>query len=385
MTTLRLGTLGFDDFILLSAGLCALQSSEVDGEAIHLEAGPTGLRWMVDSQHGQLRIERREQPEPGSFQGYLPISDRLRHIAGCLTDEPIELAVADDDALVVTSGPNTAVIDLVGRASGFPAEVDMQVTARATVSMRHLLAVLTAARMMPSGVSFDAYPAPPMWMQIAGDSLGLYVDWFDHLPSRTTFRTAATDVEGTATVAIPHRHLEPFLRTLPLVGDDDEDLPVEVSVGPSSSVDDHRSVMRLAGPQWGLTLYLPDPLDERWDERVRQVLDDTALPVVDEAEAEWVVSSLRQEVRVKLHAGRPDVARVSGVLLYPADESIELLRELSQLNAGAIGVRFWLDDEAVRVAADVPCMYLDGLPFAIGSVAQAVRDLAPMIAAFATA
>jgi hypothetical protein len=103
MTTLGVGTLSFDDFILLSAGLCALQSNEVDGEAIHLEAGPTGRRWMVDSQHGQLRIQRSERPEPGSFQGYLPISDRLRHIAGCLTDETIELAVADDDALVVTS------------------------------------------------------------------------------------------------------------------------------------------------------------------------------------------------------------------------------------------------------------------------------------------
>jgi hypothetical protein len=384
MTTLRLGMLDFDDFILLSAGLCAVQSSEVDGDAIHLEAGPTGRRWMVDSQYGQLRIERHGSPEPGSFQGYLPISDRLRHIAGCLTDEPIELAVADDDALVVTSGPNTAVIDLVGRATGFPAEVEMQVTARATVSMRHLLAVLTAARMMPSGVTFDSYPAPPMWMQIGGGSVGLYVDWFDHLPSRTTFRTAATDVEGTATVAIPHRHLEPFLRTLPVVGDDDEDLQAEITVGSATSPDD-RPVMRLAGPQWSLTLYLPDPLDERWGDRVRQVLDDSALPVVHEASAEWIVSSLRQEVRVKLHAGRPDVVRVSEVLLYPAVESIELLRELSQLNAASIGVRFWLDDEAVRVAADVPCMHLDGLPFAISSVAQAVRDLAPMISAFGTA
>ena len=117
MTMLGVGTLSFDDFILLSAGLCALQSNEVDGEAIHLEAGPTGRRWMVDSQHGQLRIQRSERPEPGSFQGYLPISDRLRHIAGCLTDETIELAVADDDALVVTSGPNVAVIDLVERAT----------------------------------------------------------------------------------------------------------------------------------------------------------------------------------------------------------------------------------------------------------------------------
>lgn len=384
MTTLRLGMLDFDDFILLSAGLCAVQSSEVDGDAIHLEAGPTGRRWMVDSQYGQLRIDRHGSPEPGSFQGYLPISDRLRHIAGCLTDEPIELAVADGDALVVTSGPNTAVIDLVGRATGFPAEVEMQVTARATVSMRHLLAVLTAARMMPSGVSFDSYPAPPMWMQIGGDSVGLYVDWFDHLPSRTTFRTAATDVEATATVAIPHRHLEPFLRTLPVVGDDDEDLQAEIAVGSATSADD-RPVMRLAGPQWSLTLYLPDPLDERWGDRVRQVLDDAALPVVDETSAEWIVSSLRQEVRVKLHAGRPDVVRVSGVLLYPAVESIELLRELSQLNAASIGVRFWLDDEAVRAAADVPCMHLDGLPFAVSSVAQAVRDLAPMIAAFGTA
>jgi hypothetical protein len=30
-------------------------------------------------------------------------------------------------------------------------------------------------------------------------------------------------------------------------------------------------------------------------------------------------------------------------------------------------------------------MHLDGLPFAISSVAQAVRDLAPMISAFGTA
>jgi hypothetical protein len=383
MTTLSVGTLRFDDFILLSAGLCALHSSEVAGEAIHLEAGPTGRRWMVDSQHGQLLIDRRELPEPGSFQGYLPISDRLRHIAACLTDETIELAVADD-ALVVTSGPNVAVIDLVQRATGFPDEIEMRVEARATVPMRHLLAVLAAARVMPTGINFDSYPAPPMWMQIAGDDVGLYVDWFDHLPSHTTFRTAAAAVEGSATVAIPHRNLEAFLGNLPLVGDDDEDLTAEVSVGSSTGLDDG-PVMRVAGPQWSITMYLPDPLGDRWGDRVRQVLDDAALPVVGETAAEWVVSSMQQEVLVKLHAGRPDVVRVSGVLLHPAVESIELLRELSQLNAGAMGVRFWLDDEAVRAAADVPCMHLDGLPFAVSSVAQAVRDLSPMIAAFATA
>jgi hypothetical protein len=381
MTVVGVGSLDFDDFVLLAAGLSALQASEVEGDAIHLEAGPTGRRWMIDSQYGQLVIRRDERPAPDAFQGHLPISDRLRHIAGCLTDETIELAVADGAALVVTSGPNEAVIDLVERATGFPAEIGIRVTARATVPICHLLAVLTAARMMPSGVSFDSYPAPPMWMQIDAGDIGLYVDWFDHLPSRTTFRTAATAVEGAATAAIPHRIIEAFLRLLPSVDDDEEDLTMEVSVGTTTTLDG-RPVVRLAGPQWDITLYLPDPLGDRWGDRVRQVLDDAALPVVDETAAEWVVSSLRQEVRVKLHAGRPDVVRVSGVLLYPAVESIELLRELSQLNAGAMGVRFWLDDEAVRAAADVPCMHLDGLPFAVSSVGQAVRDLSPMIAAF---
>ena len=383
MNEQTIGTLDPDDFHVLCAGFVALDVNEAEGGAFHFEADTTGHRWLVESKAGQVRIERRERRPAESFCGYLPISDRLRPVVGYLGDEPIELSVVDDDALVLTSGPTTAVIDLVERATGFPDEIGIQPTAGATVPLRQLFTILAAARMMPTGVSFDSYPSPPMWMQIDGDIVGLHVDWSDHLPSRATFRTTAANVFGSATFAIPHGCLDALLRSLAARFDDD--LTVDVSVGMSNAFDDHRPVIRVEGPEWRCTLFLPDPLGDRWAGAVREALDEAAMVVLDQTDAEWVVSSLGQEVRVKLHAGRPDVARASGVLLYPATESIELLRELSQLNASSIGVRYWLDDEAVRVAADVPCMHLAGLPFAVSSVAQAVRDYAPMMAALGVA
>ncbi len=109
------------------------------------------------------------------------------------------------------------------------------------------------------------------------------------------------------------------------------------------------------------------------------------MQVLDSDETEWVIAGPASGVRVKLHHGHPDVARVSTVLVGSADESIELLRELGQLNAASNGIRYWLADGTVRAAADVRCTELGSLVAVIRDVSEAAATYAPMIAALGVA
>jgi hypothetical protein len=112
-------------------------------------------------------------------------------------------------------------------------------------------------------------------------------------------------------------------------------------------------------------------------------LDRPDFETVDRHDTEWIVRHRGVQVRLKLHAGQPDIVRVSTVLLESATESIELLRELSQLNAAATGVRHWFEEGTVRTAIDVSCADIDGLGNAVVSIVRATATYAPMLAAFA--
>ena len=114
-------------------------------------------------------------------------------------------------------------------------------------------------------------------------------------------------------------------------------------------------------------------------------LDDHSLECTDGDLSEWRVRAPGVDVWVKLHAGHPDMVRVSSTVLTHADESIELLRELLQLNTAAVGLRYCFEDGVVRVMADLRCTELTSLSATVGEVAAAARTYRPMLAAFIAA
>lgn len=89
-------------------------------------------------------------------------------------------------------------------------------------------------------------------------------------------------------------------------------------------------------------------------------------------------------MRVKLHHGHPDIARVSAVLVASAEESIELLRELGQLNSSSTSVRYWLGGDVVRAAVDVRCTALTTVAEVVHLVGESAARFAPMLAALSS-
>jgi hypothetical protein len=287
----------------------------------------------------------------------------------------------DTVTVVATSGNVSAAIDLVHTDRPQPQPLELQRTAGVVVPLADFMGLLWSARNMPSGGMGDVkYPTPSMWMQLGNGTLGLHVDWSDFLPSRSTYRMKVTRHDGTATVAIPHNTLENFLRQVRAYDDTDDELSVSISVGTAWHDGRHCDALALKADGWHIVLWLVDPLKERWAGDVEKALEEAGLEVPEHGDSEWLVAQPVHNVRVKVHHGAPDVARVTALLVTDVEENIELLRELGALNAASSGVRYWLEHGVVRAASDVPCTALATLAGAVREVSKCAAAYTPMLA-----
>lgn len=372
---------------LLRAAIHGLGIDETLGQALFLSVGHGGRSWIVESPLGRMCIVIRDRECTTFPPAELALSDRLRIFAHAFDDEPLVLSLADDATVVATAGPASAAIDLVERADAWPSDCDFTATASAAVTLRQLTKILWAARCVPAGVDEFNYPAPPMWLGIDTKGLGLHVDWRDFLPSRATYRLAWRKGFGAATVSIPHADMLDFLQQVPIdddvLSDLDDDMELTVEIGTLTSNGATRSAVCFSAGEWSALFFTNEPLKNRWELQIDNQLDRPDFETVDRHDTEWIVRHRGVQVRLKLHAGQPDIVRVSTVLLESATESIELLRELSQLNAAATGVRHWFEEGTVRTAIDVSCADIDGLGNAVVSIVRATATYAPMLAAFA--
>lgn len=380
-------TIGERELGLLKAAVASLGIDEVEGEALHLDVDETGRRWIVESAEGQMTIHAYDPaPTEGPLEGSFAISERIRRFAECFAGDTLGLTVADGATAVATVGEGpgavTVAVDLVVGRGEHPEPWILLPSATAVVPARELVSMLIAIRTMPQGLQVPEYPMPPMWMQIGDGSLGLHVDWSDFLPSRGTYRIAASATEGSTTVAIPHGALEALLRHTVFELDDTDDLTIRV--GAVLDGTEYRDAIGMSGEDWNLVLWAVQPLELRWGTKVTQLLTDDGLHVLDRDDAEWVVSTGRSEARVVLHHGHPDIARVSALLLEGAEDHLDLLRELNQLNAASTGVRFWFEHGSVHAAADVRCTELGSLATVVRHVGDTAADLAPVLATLAT-
>lgn len=371
---------------LLHAAVNALDIDETAGEALFLTVCRGAREWMVESSRGQLHAFIRDRDCTLETLTQFALSDRVRLFAEYLDNQPLSLSLADDATVVATAGPASAAIDVVD-TPGHRREVHpFTATAEAVVTVRQFIALLGAARCLPAGISDITYPTPPMWFGIADGTIGLHIDWRDFLPSRATYRLAWLRGYGSVTVPIPHRVIDDFLQYVPIdhdiTGELDDDMEMSIETGHCTRGDHTRPAVRLSAAEWSIVLYHDDYLLDRWADRIDAEIATSDIEILDHQGPEWMVRQHGTRVRLILHPGHPDVVRVSAVLLEGVDESIELLRELGQLNAASTTVRHWLDDGTVHVAADVPCSSLSTLATTIREVARAVQTYAPMLSMF---
>ena len=369
-----------EELRLLGAAVNSIDVDETKGEAMHLRTAPCRRTWVIEADAGQFVLVAPDA-EIDTVAGPFALSERIRRFGDMFDDEPLSLSLADDRTIVATSGDATAAIDLVDTDLA-PTPWDFHADASVTVPFRSFLGMLWSARNMPSGLGDGTYPMPSMWMQIGDGWVGLHVDWTDFLPSRATYRIRTQHHDGDTTVAIPHHLLESFLRLVPHVLADDDEMTLHIEVGTVARDHDDRPALQLRCDAWQLTLWLVQPLISRWERKVDDELGE--LQVLERNQGTWLIGGFDREVVLQLHHGHPDVVRVSAALVGPVEESLELLRELSALNAASTGVRFWLEDGAVHTAADVPCTALAALADTVRHVGNAADAYAPMLALLGT-
>ena len=357
---------------LLGAAVASIDVDETKGEAMHLRTTLGRRQWIIEADTGQMVLEV-DDPELTETCGPLALSERIRRFGDMFDDDTLVLSLADDRTVVATSGDATAAIDLVA-TDAEPEPWDFQRDASVTVGFRAFLGMLWSARCLPSGLTDGPYPMPPMWLQVGDGWLGLHVDWSDFLPSRSTYRIRTTRHDGDATVAVPHHLLESFLRKVPDFDGVDDPTELVIDIG---TVGD-RPAMQVRADRWQLTLWLVQPLVNRWQGKVDDELGE--LRVLERGRGTWTIGGFQRDVVLQLHHGHPDVVRVSAALLGPVEETLDLLRELSALNAASSGVRFWLEEGAVHAAADVPCTALGTLADMVRAVGHAADAYAPMLA-----
>jgi hypothetical protein len=377
------------ELVLLRAALASLGLDEVQGEAFHLDVDELGRHWIVQNDTGQMVIDRHDPDSVDGLEGNFAIPERIRRFGECFSADGLTLSVVDSTTVVAQIGTGigsvSVAVDLVAGDRQPTEPWQVLPTSTAVVPAREFMLMLTAIRSMPTGLEPAEYPVPPMWLQIERGTVGLHVDWSDFVPSRGTYRLAASSTEGSATVAIPHGAIEALLRQLPWFGDDSEDdsqgdSDLTIEIGAVRHRGDVGDAISVAGDDWRVVFWTLHPLEHRWGAPINQILTEAGMTVVDRDQGEWIVSSRSIDVRVVLHHGHPDIARVSALLIDGADDNIDLLRELNQLNAASTGVRLWLE----HGAADVRCNDLSPLPAVIRQVGTTAHQLAPVLAALAT-
>lgn len=373
-----------DELRLLRAAVNSIGVNEVAGEALHLRTLADGRQWIVESAVGQLVVDVVDESHDSAREEVtVAISERVCRFAECFADDTLTISIADEHTIIAAAGSTTAAIDLVARTGPTPRAAHIVPAASVAVPMRQFQMLLWSARSLPSGVAETTYPMPPMWLQFRDNWLGLHVDWTDFVPTRSTYGMATIMGEGQATTSIPHNVIHTFLQCVPTTIDDDEP-ELMITVGTTRDDGITRQAIMFEADSWRLLFWLTDELETRWASAVNDQLAAAGIGVLDTDNIEWIVRSHGFEVRIELHHGHPDIARVSTVLVGSAEESIELLRQLGELNSSSTGVRYWLDDDVVRAAVDVQCTALTTLAEVVEMVGKAASDYSAMLAALSS-
>ena len=378
VTTRRLTDITGGELHLLEAAM-ALGIDEMRGGALHLLLRRHRREWLVTTPAGQLRLTRSGPGVIVDEEVHLALSDRLRWFR--LENETAQLGLASPKTAILSTSDRSLSIDLVSTSSRPAPKWDFAVSATATLPLRTLLMTLAPTRARPSGLDDQDYPAPPMWLQIDQEMIGFQVDWSDFLPSRSMVRARVEDTSGSATVAIPHQILDAFL-VAATAGDSGCDQPITIAIGTVSHGDNAVDALMVAADEWELVLRAVDVLADRWGPLVDDALE--VFAVIDRHPTEWRLDVGGEHVLIRLHSGHPDAVRISTHLGSGYHESLELLRELGALNAASRDVRFWLEDDTVRVAADVPCTRLGDLATTVVHVAGVTAGFGPLLATFRT-
>lgn len=377
MTNTPMFTMTTTEIATLNAALATVQRDETVGGCLWLSVQDNSRLWVGDGDFGRVTVSVHEAHET-AVDGWLAVADRAVRFAGVLDADAVTMSLVDD-AIFTADATMSSAIDLVAQAGSPPVASTRQVQAWTKVPLDRFATMLFAARIIPSGASHMEFVSPPMWLKLGSAQLALHVDWGDVVNSKSTFRLNANSFEGEAIVAIGHYTIGSFLQHLPVNSDE-----VTISVGIDERDGNKRPAVWLDTPDWSLTSWTLNPLLERWGALIDAACQIAGFAIVDHDTTQWLVRAEERDVRVTLHHGHPDIARVSTTVVNDVPATVELLDELNSWNISASNIRFFWVEGAVRAAADVRCTEFAGLTPMIREVALSARRYCTLLGIYAS-
>ena len=377
MTNDPMFTMETTEIAALNAALATVQSDETVGGCLWLTVDDNRRLWVADGNFGRVTVTVHEAHET-TVDGWLAVPDRAVRFAAVLDPDPVTISLVDG-AIVTANDTMSSAIDLVAEANSPPETSTRGIEAWANVPVARFAAMLFAARIIPSGANDLEFLPPPMWLRLGNGQVTLHVDWSDLINSKSTFRLEAETFEGEAIVAIGHYTIGSFLQHLPLNSDE-----VTITVGIDERDGHERPAVWLDTPNWSLTSWTVNPLIERWSALVNAACQTAGFPIVDHDTTQWLVRAEECDVRVTLHHGHPDIARVSTTVVDNVAATAELLDELNSLNISASNIRFFWIEGVVHATADVRCTEIAGLTPVIREVALNARRYCTLLGIYAS-
>lgn len=244
-----------------------------------------------------------------------------------------------------------------------------EVASRSTVAierLEHLLVACSRSAYL-SGSDEDL-----IWLAAEDGQLATSPDQVNQM---VTYRTAAR-CDGSSCVAIERLPLLALLSAVNRVDGTSEttiDFPLYLG-----------DPVGIRGEGWGALVPTIDLSAQRWAEQLQAALGDTGCRVTHASPEVWHVQSHGRLIRVALHDGPPEVARLSVVMNRDVRPTEELRELINRANQTLTGVRLWHSDEGDLVAgADVLCRHLDTLGDTLSSLASQITGLDVLLPALA--
>lgn len=374
-------TLTPDEVTKVCSLIGIVNNQEALGEHLWLRIEHDLRVWVIDTNAGRA-IVRVTDEHPAVLHGnWYAVSQRVVQFASSCNGD-VELALVGD-SITATADDRSAVIDLIRPTTPAPRRGDRTDVAPGVIDREAFARTLWSARCTPTGADVIGAPMPPMWLQATTDTLALHVDWTDAVDGKATYRMGASFEGEPVTVAINHHAIWRFMTFFGGFDDEDDEMlrcsVIDVTPEHGTTGTTRRALL-LATTDVDFITWLADPLRDRWEAAVTAALADDDITVRQHDGVEWTVRIDDVDVRIALHSGHPDVARVSTVVADHVEPGLDLLTELNALNAAATGVRFWVESAAVHAAADVRCSELASLVPSVFEVADSASRYAPLIA-----
>jgi len=362
----------------------ALHAEEAKGTCMWLRMQAGQRHWVIVTPLGRFDYTVHEPHTPTELHGrWLPISERVIDFMSVISDEVVTLQLldgAEHGAVQVLGTDISAAIDLVPSPGDVPLPISVESAASCDVTLSQVGTLIAAARMMPSGTPINAILAPPMWFQFSLHELAIHVDWSDAFPSRSTYRIITGQSHHEGTVAISPGAFGSFMQRL---SDSDDVITLAYGRAASGDFDEPQQMMWASSQQWRFTVFAPDPLEVRWAEVIEQTCADAEFEVVERYGTEWALRIDDCTVRLTLHHGHPDLARISGVVLDDVESTSPLLLELNSLNLASSDVRYCYAERTVRALVDVRLTDLTALAPAIRAVSVGIRRFSGVLSSLA--